>query len=84
MNSISILKNGNLVLTSQMTFAGEELTVRNHYRPYLVGHLPNNFGCIEYGTKHYDNDDKLLNGSDLAEGISEWINHKGLTYIKRD
>ena len=37
------------------------------YRPYKVCDLPAGFGCIEFGDK---------------EGVSEWFNHKGLTYIK--
>ena len=36
------------------------------YRPYKVCDVPNNFGCIEFNEK---------------EGISEWFNYKGLTYV---
>ena len=36
------------------------------YKPYTICAIPNNFGCIEFGEK---------------EGISEWINYKGYTYI---
>ena len=36
------------------------------YKPYSVCDLPANFGCIEFNNK---------------EGISEWFNYKGLTYI---
>ena len=36
------------------------------YRPYTVCAIPANFGCIEINNK---------------EGISEWFNYKGLTYI---
>ena len=36
------------------------------YRPYTVCELPANFGCLEFNNK---------------EGISEWFNYKGLTYI---
>ena len=36
------------------------------YRPYTVCELPANFGCINFGEK---------------EGISEWFNYKGYTYI---
>jgi len=36
------------------------------YRPYSVCSLPANFGCIEFNEK---------------EGISEWFNYKGYTYI---
>jgi len=36
------------------------------YKPHTICAIPNNFGCIEFGEK---------------EGISEWINYKGYTYI---
>ena len=36
------------------------------YRPYKVCDLPAGFGCIEFGDK---------------EGVSEWFNYKGYTYI---
>ena len=36
------------------------------YKPYTVCSLPANFGCINFGEK---------------EGISEWFNYKGYTYI---
>ena len=36
------------------------------YRPYTVCELPANFGCIEFNEK---------------EGISEWFNYKGYTYL---
>tara|TARA_R110002096_G_scaffold98085_2_gene218443 strand:- start:717 stop:899 length:183 start_codon:yes stop_codon:yes gene_type:complete len=36
------------------------------YRPYTVCEVPNNFGCIEFNEK---------------EGINEWFNYKGYTYI---
>ena len=37
------------------------------YKPYTVCDLPANFGCLEFqGDK---------------EGISEWFNYKGYTYI---
>ena len=36
------------------------------YKPYSVCAIPTNFGCIEFNEK---------------EGISEWFNYKGLTYI---
>ena len=37
------------------------------YRPYFIGDLPNNFGCINYGE---------------SEGVSEWFSYKGFTYIR--
>jgi len=36
------------------------------YRPYTVCELPTNFGCINFGEK---------------EGVSEWFNYKGYTYL---
>jgi len=36
------------------------------YKPYSVCDLPANFGCINFNEK---------------EGISEWFNHKGFTYL---
>ena len=36
------------------------------YKPYTICSLPTNFGCIEFNEK---------------EGISEWFNYKGYTYI---
>ena len=36
------------------------------YRPYKICSLPANFGCIEFNEK---------------EGISQWFNYKGYTYI---
>ena len=40
------------------------------YKPYLVGELPSTFGFIY-------NEDKD------QEGITEWFNYKGLTYLKK-
>ena len=37
------------------------------YKPYTICSMPANFGCITF------QDDK--------EGINEWFNYKGLTYI---
>ena len=39
------------------------------YRAYKVGELPNSFGYIYDDIKESD-------------GVSEWFNYKGLTYIK--
>ena len=36
------------------------------YKPYKICEIPQNFGCIEFQEK---------------EGISEWFNYKGYTYI---
>jgi len=36
------------------------------YRPYTVCELPANFGCINFNEK---------------EGVSEWFNYKGFTYL---
>ena len=38
------------------------------YKPYKVCNIPQNFGCITF--------------QEEKEGISEWFNHKGFTYIK--
>jgi len=40
------------------------------WRAYLVDSLPKNFGCIEFETE--------------TEGISEWFNYKGLTYVREN
>jgi hypothetical protein len=36
---------------------------------------------MEFGTRLYDENNNLVNGEDLDEGIPEWFNYKGLTYI---
>jgi len=36
------------------------------YKPYKICSLPANFGCINFDEK---------------EGINEWFNYKGYTYI---
>ena len=36
------------------------------YKPYKICSLPANFGCIEFNEK---------------EGISQWFNYKGYTYL---
>ena len=43
------------------------------YRPYKVCEIPTNFGCIAF---EYNQD-----GEPTREGISEWFNYKGYTYI---
>ena len=37
------------------------------YKPHTVCNIPPNFGCITF--------------QDEKEGISEWFNYKGYTYI---
>jgi len=37
------------------------------YKPYKICSIPERFGCIEFNEK---------------EGINEWFNYKGYTYIK--
>ena len=37
------------------------------YKPYKICNIPARFGCHEFNEK---------------EGISEWFNYKGYTYIK--
>ena len=51
------------------------------YKPYDLNSLPKIFGCIEYGYRQYE-DGKLVNAITLDEGISEWFNFKGLTYVR--
>jgi len=36
------------------------------YKPYTICSIPERFGCIEFNEK---------------EGISEWFNYKGYTYL---
>ena len=50
----------------QEDFAGT--TISTKWRPYTVGELPKNFGCIEFETE--------------VEGINEWFNYKGYTYVR--
>jgi len=41
------------------------------YKPYTVGNLPPSFG-FKYG---------LNSHGEMTEGISQWFNYKGLTYV---
>jgi len=41
----------------------------SQYRPYLIGELPNTFAFI-----YNEDEDK--------DGITEWFNLKGLTYVR--
>jgi len=41
------------------------------YKPYNVGNLPPSFGFKSQANSN----------GDIKDGISEWFNHKGLTYI---
>ncbi len=43
------------------------------YKPYTVGDLPPSFGYIAQKNRY----------GEIKEGISEWFNYKGLTYIKK-
>ena len=45
------------------------------YKPYKICSIPTNFGCINY---EYDSE-----GIPTREGISEWFNYKGYTYIAK-
>ena len=60
----------------------EGITISTKWRPYMVGDLPVRFGCRDFGTRVYDENNQLLNAGDLSEGISEWVNYKGLTYVR--
>ena len=63
MNRIKILKNGNLVMTK----SNIEIT----YKPYKIGDLPKEFGCIEY----------TRSSGKITNGIDNWFKYKGLTYV---
>ena len=41
------------------------------YKPYNVGNLPPSFGFKSQANSN----------GDIKDGISEWFNYKGLTYI---
>ena len=43
------------------------------YKPYKVCDIPSNFGCIAMFRDEY--------GIPTKDGISEWFNYKGYTYI---
>jgi hypothetical protein len=43
------------------------------YKPYTVGDLPPSFGYIAQKNRY----------GEIKEGVSEWFNYKGLTYIKQ-
>jgi hypothetical protein len=43
------------------------------YKPYKICDIPSNFGCIAMF--------KDENGIPTKDGISEWFNYKGYTYI---
>ena len=38
------------------------------YKPYKICSIPDRFGCLEFNER---------------EGISEWFNYKGYTYIAK-
>ena len=54
-----------------MTEFSKESVTETLYRPYDIGNLPKEFGCIEF--KH--------NGK-IKVGMSNWFKFKGLTYVK--
>ena len=45
------------------------------YKPYKICSIPTNFGCINY---EFNSE-----GIPTREGISEWFNYKGYTYIAK-
>tara|TARA_Y100000004_G_scaffold120782_1_gene135777 strand:- start:244 stop:444 length:201 start_codon:yes stop_codon:yes gene_type:complete len=63
MKRFKILKNGNLVMTSS--------NMETTYKPYKIGELPKDFGCLEY----------RRNGK-WRTGINNWFKYKGLTYVE--
>ena len=79
MNILKTVKEDNCIFLEQ-EYGGT--TYMTKWRPYTVGDLPIRFGCKEFGTRTYDENNKLLNAGDLVEGISEWFNYKGLTYVR--
>jgi len=58
MKTIKYLKNNNIELDGVP------------YRPYLIGDLPLNFGCIT-----------VPGDPDFKEGIPSWFGHKGFCYV---
>lgn len=65
MQTIKVIKDSEvLILTNEI--GGISYTTK--WRPYELGNIPKNFGCIEF-----------INDQ---EGIDNWINYKGLTYIQ--
>ena len=58
MKTIKFLKNNAIRLDGRL------------YRPYLIGDLPNNFGCIT-----------VPGDPDFREGIPFWFGYKGFTYL---
>ena len=42
-------------------------TIWLSYRPYLLNDIAKNFGCIDF--------------TEEQEGIPEWFNYKGFTYV---
>lgn len=54
MKTIKYLKEGKIQLDGRT------------FRPYCIGDLPSNFGCINYGE---------------SDGVYEWFAYKGFCYI---
>jgi hypothetical protein len=54
------------------------------FRGYLIGDLPRTFGCLEYGFKVYDEENNRIHSDEPSDGVPEWFNWKGLTYLKAD
>jgi hypothetical protein len=71
MNTIKILKSKDLVMTRHE----DDHSVSSIWKPYTIGDLPSNFGCIGY-TRDSD-------GDITKKGISEWLKWKGLIYVKQ-
>jgi len=63
MKRFKILKNEDLLVIE----SGKE----TRYRPYKVGDIPKEFGCITF---KYKGKAKL--------GIDNWFKYKGLTYVQ--
>tara|TARA_R100001079_G_C4360533_1_gene114833 strand:- start:402 stop:614 length:213 start_codon:yes stop_codon:yes gene_type:complete len=67
MRKFKILKNKDMLMSE---FSPEGVT-ETLYRPYQIGDLPKEFGCIKY--EH--------NGK-VKVGMSNWLKINGLTYVK--
>ena len=65
MKTIKTVKEGSSIIMSE-EIGGSTFYTR--WKPYVVGNLPKNFGCIDYETE--------------VEGINEWFNFRGYTYVR--
>ena len=66
MNRIKQFRNNKIKLEHKKA-DGSTMWLPLPYRPYLLNDIPKNFGCIDFSAEQ--------------EGIPEWFNHKGFTYV---